>query len=104
MNITSTIVTTTDGHSLSLYDICRQLSKRQRKQVLERLRQKGIDIEKIEAYEYPEVREIKHLFIRFKGAAEDTPYFLLSEEIFTTIADCIAEEYSSSRPAKIGNK
>lgn len=98
MNITSTIVTTADGHALSLYDICRQLSRRQRKHVTERLRQKGIEIEKIEPYEYPEARDIKHLFIRFKGAAGDTPYFLLPEEIFTTIADCIAEEYSSSRP------
>lgn len=93
MNITSTIITTADGKSLSLYDICRLLSKRQWKHVLEQLQEEEINIERIEAYEYSEARGIKHLFIRFKGAKEDTPFYLLSEKIFSKMAECIVEEF-----------
>lgn len=53
-----------------------------------------MDIERIEAYEYPEAREIKHLFIHFKGTAEEIPYFLLPTETFKKITACIIEEIS----------
>ena len=80
MNITSTIITASDGTPLSLYDVCRFLSKQQWKHILKQLKQEGIHIERIEAYEYPEVRDIKHLFIRFEKEKEDTPFYLLSLE------------------------
>lgn len=54
MNITSTIITASDGTPLSLYDVCRFLSKQQWKHILKQLKQEGIHIERIEAYEYPE--------------------------------------------------
>lgn len=94
MNITSTITTSSEGEPLSLYDICRRLSKWQWKHIIERLQEEGMDIERIEAYEYPEAREIKHLFIHFKGTAEEIPYFLLPTETFKKITSCIIEEIS----------
>lgn len=96
MNLTSTIITSPEGKSLSLYNICQLLSKRQWKHVLEQLEKKGMNIEKIEAFEYPEARAIKHLFIRFKGANDDTPFYLLSQEDFSRLAESIIEEYSLS--------
>ena len=66
MNITSTIITASDGTPLSLYDVCRFLSKQQWKHVLKLLEQEGIHIERIEAYEYPEARDIKHLLYALK--------------------------------------
>ena len=55
-----------------------------------------IHIERIEAYEYPEVRDIKHLFIRFEKEKEDTPFYLLSPEIFSKLTNAIIQEYSSN--------
>ena len=95
MNITSTIITASDGTPLSLYDVCRFLSKQQWKHILKQLKQEGIHIERIEAYEYPEVRDIKHLFIRFEKEKEDTPFYLLSPEIFSKLTNAIIQEYSS---------
>lgn len=94
MNITSAIITTSDGKILSLYDVCRLLSRQQWKRIFEQLERAGVNIERIEAYEYPEARGIKHLFIRFKGEKEDTPFYLLSTEIFSKLANTIIEEYS----------
>ena len=96
MNITSTIITASDGTPLSLYDVCRFLSKQQWKHILKQLKQEGIHIERIEAYEYPEVRDIKHLFIRFEKEKEDTPFYLLSPEIFSKLTNAIIQEYSSN--------
>ena len=88
MNITSTIITASDGTPLSLYDVCRFLSKQQWKHILKQLKQEGIHIERIEAYEYPEVRDIKE--------KEDTPFYLLSPEIFSKLTNAIIQEYSSN--------
>ena len=96
MNITSTIITASDGTPLSLYDVCRFLSKQQWRHILKLLEQEGIHIERIEAYEYPEARDIKHLFIRFKKEKEDTPFYLLSPEIFSKLTNTIIQEYSSN--------
>ena len=85
-----------DGTPLSLYDVCRFLSKQQWKHILKQLKQEGIHIERIEAYEYPEVRDIKHLFIRFEKEKEDTPFYLLSPEIFSKLTNAIIQEYSSN--------
>ena len=64
--------------------------------ILKQLKQEGIHIERIEAYEYPEVRDIKHLFIRFEKEKEDTPFYLLSPEIFSKLTNAIIQEYSSN--------
>ena len=48
------------------------------------------------SYEYPEVRDIKHLFIRFEKEKEDTPFYLLSPEIFSKLTNAIIQEYSSN--------
>ena len=92
----STIITASDGTPLSLYDVCRFLSKQQWRHILKLLEQEGIHIERIEAYEYPEARDIKHLFIRFKKEKEDTPFYLLSPEIFSKLTNTIIQEYSSN--------
>ena len=94
MNITSTIITSPKGEVLSLYDICCRLSTQQWKHIIERLQEEGINVKKIEAYEYPEAKEIKHLFIHFKETAEEIPYFLLPTETFKKITACIIEEFS----------
>lgn len=81
MNITSTIITASDGTPLSLYDVCRFLSKQQWRHILKLLEQEGIHIERIEAYEYPEARDIKHLFIRFKKKKKTLLLFTISRNI-----------------------
>ena len=92
----ATIITASDGTPLSLYDVCRFLSKQQWRHILKLLEQEGIHIERIEAYEYPEARDIKHLFICFKKEKEDTPFYLLSPEIFSKLTNTIIQEYSSN--------
>ena len=92
----SAIITASDGTPLSLYDVCRFLSKQQWRHILKLLEQEGIHIERIEAYEYPEARDIKHLFICFKKEKEDTPFYLLSPEIFSKLTNTIIQEYSSN--------
>ena len=71
--------------AVSYTHLCRFLSKQQWRHILKLLEQEGIHIERIEAYEYPEARDIKHLFIRFKKEKEDTPFYLLSPEIFLSL-------------------
>lgn len=60
------------------YTKYKQLSKKQRQQLLATLQSQGINIVKIEAYEYSDAPGIKHLFFYF---AEDSkkaiPYFML---------------------------
>ena len=81
MNITSTIITASDGTPLSLYDVCRFLSKQQWKHILKQLKQEGIHIERIEAYEYPgSSRHQTSIYTLLKK--EDTPFlFTISRNI-----------------------
>lgn len=37
-----------------------------------------------------------HLFIRFEKEKEDTPFYLLSPEIFSKLTNAIIQEYSSN--------
>lgn len=53
----------------TLYTKCKQLTKKQRQQLLVALQSQGINIVKIEAYEYSDAPGIKHLFFYF---AEDS--------------------------------
>lgn len=71
----------------------KQLTKKQRQQLLTALQSQGIDIVKIEAYEYADAPGIKHLFFYF---AEDSrkaiPYFMLDSEAWEKILLCIMKE------------
>lgn len=64
----------------------KQLTKKQRQQLLAALQSQGINIVKIETYEYADVPGIKHLFFYF---AEDSkkaiPYFMLDNDIWELI-------------------
>ena len=71
----------------------KQLTKKQRQQLLAALQSQGIDILKIEAYEYTDAPGIKHLFFYF---AEDSrkaiPYFMLESEVWGKIQLCIMQK------------
>ena len=64
----------------------KQLTKKQRQQLLVTLQSQGIYIVKIEAYEYADAPDIKHLFFYF---AEDSrkaiPYFMLDSKVWEEI-------------------
>ena len=70
-----------------------QLTKKQRQQLLAALQAQGINIVKIEAYEYADAPGIKHLFFYF---AEDSkkaiPYFMLDSEVWEKILLYIMKE------------
>ena len=67
----------------TIYTKYKLLTKKQRQQLLVALQSQGINIVKIEAYEYADAPGIKHLFFYF---AEDSrkaiPYFMLDSEIW----------------------
>ena len=66
----------------TIYIKYKQLTKKQCQQLLAALQSQGINIVKIEAYEYSDAPGIKHLFFYF---AEDSrraiPYFMLDSEV-----------------------
>ena len=70
----------------------KQLTKKQRQQLLAALQSQGINIVKIEAYEYADAPGIKHLFFYF---AEDSkkaiPYFMLDNEEWEVVQQEIME-------------
>lgn len=77
----------------TIYTKYKQLTKKQRQQLLATLQSQGINIVKIEAYEYSDAPGIKHLFFYF---AEDSrkaiPYFMLDNEVWENIQRCIMQE------------
>lgn len=70
----------------TIYTKYKQLTKKQRHQLLAALQSQGINIVKIEAYEYSDAPGIKHLFFYF---AEDSkkaiPYFMLDSMVWCKI-------------------
>lgn len=76
----------------TIYTKYKQLTKKQRQQLLAVLQSQDINIAKIEAYEYADVPGIKHLFFYF---AEDNkkaiPYFMLDSEVWEKILLCILQ-------------
>ena len=70
----------------TIYTKYKQLTKKQRHQLLAALQSQGINIVKIEAYEYADAPGIKHLFFYF---AEDSkkaiPYFMLDSKVWKEI-------------------
>ena len=79
---------------LILYTKYKQLTKKQRQQLLVALLSQGINIVKIEAFEYADAPGIKHLFFYF---AEDSkkaiPYFMLDSEVWEKILLYIMKEW-----------
>ena len=77
----------------TIYTKYKQLTKKQRQQLLATLQSQGINIVKIEAYEYSDAPGIKHLFFYF---AEDSkkaiPYFMLEKEVWEQIQSYIIQE------------
>ena len=77
----------------TIYTKYKQLTKKQRQQLLAALQSQGINIVKIEAYEYADAPGIKHLFFYF---AEDSkkaiPYFMLDSEVWKKILLYIMKE------------
>ena len=77
----------------TIYTKYKQLSKKQRQQLFATLQMQGINIVKIEAYEYSDAPGIKHLFFYF---AEDSkkaiPYFMLDNEVWEQIQSYIIQE------------
>lgn len=74
----------------TIYTKYKQLTKKQRQQLLAALQSQGINIVKIEAYEYTDAPGIKHLFFYF---AEDSrkaiPNFMLDSEVWKEISSHI---------------
>ena len=74
----------------TIYTKYKQLTKKQRQQLLATLQSQGINIVKIEAYEYADAPGIKHLFFYFaKDSKKAVPYFVLEKEIWKEIQQCI---------------
>ena len=77
----------------TIYTKYKQLTKKQRQQLIAALQSQGINIVKIEAYEYTDAPGIKHLFFYF---AEDSrkaiPYFMLDREVWKRIQLGISRE------------
>ena len=76
----------------TIYNHYKQLTKKQRLQLLAVLQQQGISIERIEAYEYSDAPGIKHLFFYFHGCREAVPYFLLDEKIWAQVQVAIMQQ------------
>ena len=71
----------------------KQLTKRQRQKLLATLQSQGLNIVKIEAYEYPDAPGIKHLFFYFsEDSKKAIPYFMLETEIWEKIQLSIMEK------------
>ena len=74
----------------TIYTKYKQLTKKQRQQLLTALQSQSINIVKIEAYEYTDAPGIKHLFFYF---AEDSkkaiPYFMLDSQVWEKILQAI---------------
>ena len=74
----------------TIYTKYKQLTKKQRQQLLAALQSQGINIVKIEAYEYADAPGIKHLFFYFAEDSKKTiPYFMLDKKAWEKLQLCI---------------
>ena len=77
----------------TIYTKYKQLTKKQRQQLLAALQSQGINIVKIEAYEYADAPGIKHLFFYFtEDSRKAIPYFMLDSEVWKKILLYIMKE------------
>ena len=65
-----------------IYAHYKSLTKKQQREIIDTLQSQGINIVKIEAYEYPDAPGIKYLFFYFKeDSKKAVPYFMLDSEV-----------------------
>lgn len=77
----------------TIYTKYKQLTKKQRQQLLAALQSQGINIVKIEAYEYADAPGIKHLFFYFaENSRKAIPYFMIESEVWKKILLYIMKE------------
>ena len=75
-----------------IYAHYKSLSKKQRSEVLASLQSQGINIVKIEAYEYSDAPGIKHMFFYFEeDRNKAVPYFMLDTEVWEKVQQEIME-------------
>ena len=79
----------------SLYEIGRNLSDKERQEVIARVRAKGYRVEELEFYEYAPTDTMRHLFVRMEGEGECIPYFMLDKECWSEIVDALLVVYTS---------
>ena len=74
----------------TVYSHYKRLSAKQRSCLLASLHKQGIPVISIDAYEYTDAPDIKHLFFYFADAPKvATPYFLLEPELWAAIQESI---------------
>lgn len=77
----------------TIYTKYKQLTKKQRQQLLAALQLQGINIVKIEAYEYADAPGIKHLFFYFaEDSKKGIPYFMLDSEVWEKICHYLTDK------------
>ena len=77
----------------TIYTKYKQLTRKQRQQLLATLQSQCINIVKIEAYEYSDAPGIKHLFFYFaENSKKAIPYFMLDNEVWEQIQSYIIQE------------
>lgn len=69
-----------------IYTHYKNLNKKLRSEILTSLQSQGINIVKIEVYEYPASPGIKHMFFHFADDRKKAvPYFMLDKNIWKVI-------------------
>ena len=69
-----------------IYAHYKSLTKKQQREIIDTLQSQGINIVKIEAYEYSDAPGIKHLFFYFaEDSTKAIPYFILDEKVWKQI-------------------
>ena len=77
----------------TIYTKYKQFTKKQRQQLLVSLQSQGINIVKIEAYEYADAPGIKHLFFYFaEDSKQAIPYFMLDNGVWEKICHYLADK------------
>ena len=73
-----------------IYAHYKSLTKKQQREIIDTLQSQGINIVKIEAYEYADAPGIKHLFFYFaEDSKKAVPYFMLDSEVWEKILQAI---------------
>lgn len=75
-----------------IYAHYKNLTKKQRSEVLASLQSQGINIVRIEAYEYTDAPNIKHMFFYFEeDRKKAVPYFMLDKDVWEKVQREIME-------------
>lgn len=86
----TTSIAAAEEQANTIYTKYKQLTIKQRQQLLAALQSQGINIVKIEAYEYTDAPGITHLFFYFaKDSKKAIPYFMLDKKVWEKLQLCI---------------